>query len=336
MKTISYSALDTFSKCKKMFEFGYTRGLRTKSLNEALSFGSAGHACLEAYYLEQDWNAALDAWRDKAINLTITNPVLPIEDESDEEYLVFTQIDLSEITERVREVFTRYMFKWKDVDRTWTVLEVEKRFEIPVPNTDYVLVGVWDLIVKDSLGRLWLVDHKFPGKTFRDYEGLELDAQIGIYQWAAREYGYDTLGFIYNQILAKLPAIPSMNKTKNRVGGYVSVAECFTEWETYRMQVIAAGEEHLLKAYEEEMYPKLSQKAFFDRKEVYRSEKEIDNFYIDLQNRLESMEKIADLSYREPDKFKCAYCSFKEVCVGELRGEDMSEYIELNFERREK
>jgi hypothetical protein len=167
------------------------------------------------------------------------------------------------------------------------------------------------MILKDSQKRTWIMDSKFIGKTFRDYESLELDAQIGTYQWAAIQEGYNALGFLFNQILTRIPEPPKQNKTKNKFGGYTSVADIVSDWETYRLAAIGNGEEHLLEKYYEEMTPKLETKTFFDRKQIYRSDVEIENFYQDLKLRIEDLDRAKELIYRQPDKFKCMFCDFR-------------------------
>lgn len=337
MQTISFSELNTFSNCRKQWELQYKQGLQSKITAEPLSLGSAGHKALEAYYKGEDWRKALTDWRDTALARSISEPVTLAEDEEENDsQFEATTFDLGEMVLKVEQIMERYILKWGEEDKTWEILATEKRFEIPIPNTEYILVGLWDLILQDSQKRAWILDSKFPGKTFRDYESLELDAQIGIYQWAAINQGYNALGYIYNQILARLPEVPKQNKTKNKFGGYTSVAEIMTEWETYKLAAIGNGEEHLLSKYEDEMLPKLSGKVFFDRKYLYRSEIEIENFHQDLVTRIEDLNRSKELIYRQPDKFKCGYCSVKEICKGELRGEDMSYYKEMNFNVKER
>lgn len=337
MPTISYSELNTYSNCRQQWKYIYLDGLRSKIDSEPLSIGSAGHTCLEAYYKGEDWRKALYEWRDNALSRCISEPeVLPENELEDEEQFEVATFDLSEIVNRIEQIMDRYILKWGEEDKQWEIFAVEEWFEIPIPETEYILVGKWDLILKDNSDRIWLLDSKFPKKTFRDYESLELDDQVGIYQWAAIQKGYDALGFIYNQILAKLPDVPKQNKTKNKFGGYTSIAEISTEWETYRLAVIGNGEEHLLEQYEMEMVPKLAEKVFFDRKYLYRNETEIESFSQDLLSRIRDFSSSQENIYRQPDKFKCKYCSVREVCKGDLRGDDMSGYIEMHFDKKEK
>lgn len=332
MKTISYSEMETFSSCRQKHFWSYKEGLSPKGVQAALDFGSAGHAALEAYYTQQDWRKALQTWKDAHITHFIEN-ALP-QSEEDDEGVELEGVSVESIVAIAEQVVDRYILKYGAEDKYWTVLEVEKKFHIPIPNTDYILTGVWDLLIQDAEGRTWLVDHKFPVSAFRDDQALELDAQIGIYQWAAREYGHDTIGFIYNQILAKLPALPKVLATKNKLnGGKISTSELYTDWETFAQFVTDNGEKP--EDYWSGMYPKLSGKRFYDRRYVYRHQTEIENFGKQLQTRIRDMERITpDLVYMEPSKYGCNYCPFKGLCLATLRGEPLAPLVEEGFNQK--
>lgn len=334
MASISYSELSTFSDCRQKHFWSYRMGLSPKGLQAPLDFGSCAHKALEAYYTMEDWRKAIADWKDSKL-VTYVENALPQDESEDDEGFELEGVNVGSIAEQVEAVVERYILKWEQEDSHWEILEVERRFEISIPHTDYTLVGVWDLIVKDREGRIWLVDHKFPVNSFRDDEALELDAQIGIYQWAAKEQGYDTVGFIYNQTLAKLPALPSILATKNKLnGGKIGTSEIYTDWETFSEFVTANGEDPA--TYYEGMYPKLSGKRFYDRRYVYRSPVEVENFGRQLHTRIRDMERITpDLVYMEPSKYGCGYCPFKRLCMGFLRGEELEPLVTEGFDVRE-
>lgn len=335
---ISYSEIDTFNQCRQRWHYTYRQGLQPKEQAEPLTIGSAGHAALEAFYKGQDWHKALENWKDANTVAQIESPpVLPQSEEEDEFYFESTVNDLGATVSLVEQIIERYILKWGEIDRTWEILEVEKRFEIEIlPGV--TLVGVWDLILRDRDGNIWIMDHKFPGSTFRDFTSLELDAQIGIYQWAAQKMGYNALGFIYNQIKAKVPQTPKIlaKPRKSPFGGQISIAEIDTDWDTYSAFVVMNGEHHLLSDYEQEMVPKLNKRQFFDRSYLYRSPVEIGNFHDQMTARVSDFERGQDTIFMVPQKFNCQWCAFKGLCVETLKGQDISEMILNDFNVKER
>ncbi len=349
-QTISFSELNTFAKCRQMWQYSYAENLKPKTTSEPLEVGDCIHKAIMVYYQAGDWKQEIRNWLDGRLAAGIENPPQPLQNEQeDDDYFDVLSIDVSEIANLAEQVVERYILRYGEEDRTWKILEVEKRFEIPIPNTDYLLVGIFDLVVEDSQGNTWLVDHKCPKNSFRDYESLELDTQIGIYQWAAQQQqlGYNALGFIYNQIKRKLPKAPAINKTKNKFGGKISIAEIDSDWETYEQTLVANGESYLLDEYREEMIPKLEKKVWFQRNHIYRSQTEIDNFYRQLVKRMTDFDNVrhdlflnnsegmeSDLIYMNPERYTCGYCDFKGLCVESIKGQDISFMIEQDFERR--
>jgi hypothetical protein len=71
---------------------------------------------------------------------SISEPiVIPENEEEDESYFEATTFDLSSMVNKVEQIIERYILRWGEEDKTWEILEVEKRFEIPIPDTDYLL-----------------------------------------------------------------------------------------------------------------------------------------------------------------------------------------------------
>jgi hypothetical protein len=88
--------------------------------------------------------------------------------------------------------------------------QVEVRFEVPIPGIDparAVYRGTLDRVVRDSYGRLWIVDYKTAARI--DTNKLETDPQIGAYLWAGRLiYGEPIEGIVYLQARKEAPEEP--------------------------------------------------------------------------------------------------------------------------------
>ncbi len=143
-----------------------------------LRLGSAGHLAFKAFYGGKPTHEALDwAYEELA----------PSNQEEEKQW------------EALRETL---VFYWTHTltDR-WTVLEVEK--EVRVGR----YMGILDLIVQDSTGRVMIVDHKFQKSTSVSH--LEIDPQISFYLLLARELGIGAEGLLFNIIpMGKLQAHP--------------------------------------------------------------------------------------------------------------------------------
>jgi len=304
--TVSWSEISTWCECRQKWYWTYEVGIVPKRVERAPSIGSCGHVAIAAILRGEDWKQAIDKWRKEEINKR------PMFDEEIEEY--------DEIVKLVKGIIPRYLEHYQD---TWEPVLVEHRFEIPVPGTSLKLIGYWDAIVKSDDGHLWLLEHKFP-QQFRTEEQVELDGQIGVYQHAAHRLGYPVIGTVYNQLLARLPAIPNINKD-----GSVSKARIYTDWKTYKSIVEAQG---LNPADYEDMKEKLQSFEFFKRFYIYRSKTEIKLFAEDVQRRIWDMRKVKKHIYRSESHITCGRCPYRELCLEQLKGGDVEHIIEMNFE----
>jgi len=281
-----------------------------KRLRRAPSIGRLGHIGLAAQLKGEPYA--------KAIHDFVENDIAERDlfDEEIEEY--------REMKDLATALVARYLGRWGD---TWEPLTVEDRFEIPIRGLKAKLRGYLDAIVKDENDRIWLVERKFPQNQFRTEEDILLDGQLGVYQYAAIKLGYEVCGIIYDQILAKLPKEPKINKD-----GTISKARVRTDWETYKAKVIEQGLDP--KDYID-MKPKLEDFEFFKRYQIYRPEGEIKAFARDMERRIWDMRRKKKHIYMAENSIMCGMCDYKELCVEQLKGGDIEWVIEKDFEYKE-
>src|SRR5690606_22851386 len=74
--------------------------------------------------------------------------------------------EYKEVREQAEALVERYIKHYQEKGEEFKVLAVEEHFQVTIPTakghksmTD--LQGVFDLVVEDDTGELWLVDHKF-------------------------------------------------------------------------------------------------------------------------------------------------------------------------------
>lgn len=165
----------------------------------------------------------------------------------------------------------------------------------------------------------WGLEAKFVGQ-FRSPESIELSSQLAMYLLYMQEAWSNDPRLIYLQILNKVPAIPSVNKT-----GGISRSPITTDWDTYKATVEANG-------YNPEDYAdvreKLSGKRFWTEQVVTRSSERLKEDRAALYDvTVEIMAKRKRV-YMCDSPFLCKSCQFRDLCLETVRGRDPLELIE--------
>ena len=311
-ENISWSEISAWCTCRQKWYWGYDRKITTKKLQRAPSVGSCGHAAIAAYRRGEDWDRAIGNWLDSELDQQ--------EAMFDEEMEAY-----QEIVDLIRNIMPRYIDQYEKEDANFRTIKVEERFEVPVAGTSIKLIGYWDELLMDRDGFYWLRENKFPQQRFRSEEDLELDGQIGTYQWAANRLGYPIVGTIFDQVLAKVPAIPKTNKD-----GSLSRAKVATDWATYERTARRNGLDPIDYM---EMQEKLADVRFFDRKYIYRPPIEVKLFAQDMRRRIwDVRRKKRRHIYRNESSINCGWCSYRELCLELVKGGDIEEIIEMQYQ----
>ena len=311
-RPVSWSEINTWCQCRMQHYWRYVVGITPKTYQRAPSRGSAGHAALAAAYLGQDWREALQEWLKEQI-------------ESRE---LFNEevADFEDMVDTASQILPRYFDHYAEEEQHWEVLETEYKFEISISGLKTKLKGFIDGIIRDKDGDLWLLEHKFPQRQFRSREQVDLNGQLGVYQYAANKCGFPTIGIIYNQLLWQLPRVPKINKN-----GSISRQAIKTDWPTYRAMV---SEQGLDPTDYWDMKEKLADTEFFRRFRIYRSNTENKNFMRDIERRIWDMRKKNKHIYMSGGFFDCPRCSYRDLCIEHTKGGDVEFLIRNNFQPR--
>lgn len=308
-KDVSWSEIQAWCTCRMRWHWAYIRGIVPRKVERAPSVGACGHVAVAAALRGEDWGAAVSTWLDHELGKTA------LFDEEAEERKAVAHL--------VMAIMPRYLKAYPD---TFEPVLVEHKFEIPIRGIGTRLIGYWDAIVRGRDGKLWLMEHKFPQQRFRSEEDLELDGQIGVYQYAAHRLGYPVVGTIYNQLLARLPAEPAVNKD-----GTLSKSKVYTDWPTYSAAVVAHG---LDPAKYLDMQDKLVDFKFFQRNHIYRPLVEVRLFTRDMERRIWDMRSAKKHLYRSESFIICGRCPYRELCLESVKGGDVEYIIENQFEAK--
>jgi hypothetical protein len=316
--TVSYSEIDTWTACRQRWFWAYGLKLEPRHVSRRPSLGSCAHAGVAAYLLCPGdklarWlaaGAAMLAWRDNEIR---TRSLFPEE--------------IAEYDEILAEC-EQILFKWFKTDpfKGHTVVAVEHKFSVPIPRHRVVLEGYFDLITRDSLGKLWLWEFKFPGQSFRSENDLDLDVQIGVYHYAAVRSGFPVIGIIFQQVLGKVCKQPKRNQN-----GQMSRQDLRCDWETYEQALIDAG---LDPADYQDMREKLSGKIFWQRYFRHRNKTELNIFVQDMTARVWDMRRKRKHIYMAENRINCGVCPYRELCIEQLRGGHVDDVIAAQFQPR--
>ena len=205
MKTtiVSYSELDTYRQCPLKHQLSY-RQRWTKPAQEgrALARGSLWHKVMELHYLALQiaqestpgWSipANVEAQTLNTIWQTVIRPLLsdPATGEQTPDQAL------------IEWMYRGYIKMW-GADRDWQILEVERTGFAPLPaesgrdSSRYRLKVKMDLLVRDRMGQIWLVDHKSCSELPTKLE-LDIDDQFGLYTGALRRLGWKVYGSIHS------------------------------------------------------------------------------------------------------------------------------------------
>lgn len=167
----SNSSTSTFRRCKYKYFLTYGKekiGIPSEK-GPGLKMGSAGHMALKAFYSGKSIQTAYD-WA----------------------YESFAPSNDAEVSKF--DVLKSVLREYWPIARVdgWKVIEVEKKVEIGR------FQGIFDLIVANKNGKIWIVDHKF--NRSHSVTHLEIDTQVSYYLMLSRMLGIEAQGLLYNII----------------------------------------------------------------------------------------------------------------------------------------
>lgn len=208
--TVSFSELDTFRQCFMKHELAYgQRWSKEQTDNGALGLGTLWHRVLECHYL-----TIKSAQVSDGDGRTVWNV-------SKEDLLIGVQEAVNTLLAEMRDDEKRdpevlKILKWMylghleayGLDEEYDIVAVESTAVLTLKNADgsnsWVRLKVkLDLILRDSDGRYWVLDHKSAASIGRDDKDLDWDDQFGLYIAAMRKQGIRIMGAIHSAAVKK-------------------------------------------------------------------------------------------------------------------------------------
>lgn len=190
-RKISNSEATDALTCERLYFNAYIRGgqgLAPKKLRGPLAIGGCGHEALEVYFRNRKDGVS----HDESVNKSIQHLSNMIADLDNCIY------DMEAII-KARICLDRYFLHYGD-HSDWTILQVEKLYEMQIPNQPFSVPMRLDLLVHDkSTGKILLVDHKF---TYDWWKPRKFNLRGQFYKYVAilRHNGVKVDAVVINQL----------------------------------------------------------------------------------------------------------------------------------------
>lgn len=307
----SWSEAKTWQRCPKQWDYKYGQNLVPKRKQKPLFLGSWIHSCLESYYKTGDWKAGNAVYLEQYNNL--------FEEEREE----FDK--KGPLPDLVKRVIQSYL--WYNRNDPWEVLFVEKEFKL-VLKGNIGVKGIIDLVVRDSQGLIWVIDHKTASSIPEPSAFHAMDPQLMVYPWAAeRVLGIQPAGIIYNYIRSRPPSLPKLNKD-----GSLSKRKISTDYPTVVRFLKANNYDP--NDFKELLKPLYRRSPFLRR---YRLPREKHVTLEILQDFLTTGIQIRDHK-RTPRVITrdCVRCGYHDLCRADLNGFDTTSMRKHEFTLRQR
>lgn len=214
----------------------------------------------------------------------------------------------------------------------------EEEVRIPVSKVPIMYHGTFDRIVRDRLGRWWIMDWKTAKGA--DTNKLDTDDQISAYLWAAEQwFGRPIHGFMYVQLTKETPQPP-----KRVANGTLSTdKKQKTTHALYRAELIKDYKE--VRRAPAKMIDFLNTLAELDTPEgdrfvrwdmVTRTKAQKESTYYNIMGEVELMTTPNLYLFPNPTR-DCSWdCPFRDACIMQDNGqeEELQAWLDLNFEER--
>jgi len=309
---VSNSRINTWRRCPNRFRYKYVMDLRPKGRRIQLERGTWIHELLMVHYDGEDWRE-----RHRALTKKFNTF---FEEEREQ---------LGDLPAECGRIMKSYLRHYRNEDKRYVTIDSEMDEVVTLSNGLRVNVII-DLVVWDKvLKGIWLWDHK-TRKSFEDADNILLDPQGSRYYDAAQIMGYrPLLGFVANEIRTKAPAVPGMLQS----GELSQRKNIDTDVYTYMSAIRAEGLDPSRYAEILEIIAAKQKDRFFRRTALPKDPP------ILKQNRIELVQSANEILHAErknayPRTFdkSCSWgCDYRDICIAELMGGDISSMIKMNY-----
>ena len=303
---ISYSQISNWMKCRKAWQFSYQEKLVPRVTNRPMFLGSAAHLSLTELIMGNDHTKACY----EALAEILEKGDFSLDEAAEQTEIVALGIRIGErsYTDIMQEPWeTVYM----GVENP--VALCEHRLFMSIPGWKDPAHGTPDWVARhrDS-GQVMVWDFK-NRKAMQPEWAEDVDIQLAFYQKLLQENGIVTDGAIKYQAKSTIPRIPALTKK-----GTMSKANILTTWDIYQEELEKHG---LVPGDYADMRVKLEGREWFRQTPVYRSSAEVNRVFEQIIVPA-ALDIASPTVYPSMGYMNCRTCSYRELCVEEMKGGD--------------
>lgn len=318
MAYLSYSQLATFLGCHWKWDLAYVGRIRPLWTEAPPDLGGACHAGMESAVKYQPAEVGINNWLSKRMEELE-------EREMDEELKDQMVEQLPTMAEQAMAIVPRTLelieFQHWETYQHGGELLVEYGFTIPLPGWEGFLAYVDWVATDKRTGLVWVWDWKFRA-SIPDEFSEDTNLQKAIYSYGLNLKGVPVAGSRIATSRAAVPKQPKLLKSKKGMAR----SDIVTTWEVYRDALLRHGFDPMDYL---DMQSKLETKKWYAEAPVHRSEYELqatwDRIVLPAAHAMvEHREgRIHPGPIRNLGSFSCRSCWAKQLCLSDLRGEDM-------------
>lgn len=311
---LSNSRLNTAHRCWNLYRYKYVMGLKKKQRSLPLERGSWIHELLMVDADGEDWKV-----RHKLLTAKFRNLWQEDRDE------------LGDLPTECARIFLNYKRHYRSDRDRYVVVDTELDETVTLPNGVQLRIII-DRVVEDTIdGGLWLWDHKTRA-NFENIDSMMLDPQLTLYFAGAEILGYQPVrGVMYDEIRTKAPTVPALLKNGSLSKAKNIDTDVFTYMSEIRRQELdPADYADILAIVANKSKDKFLRRTPLPKdppvlRQVVREAMATGQQMLDCERR--------DAYPRCHDK-SCNWCDYKDLCLAELYGGDITPLINMNYTDR--
>lgn len=343
-------------------------GLKPKETPRPFTFGTAAHSGLEEGYNPKTWYMMQDPEKRPFMVARTLDVFHRSMEESRARYLKLTGkegLEPEQLEEYLADLELgqgMLLHYWDYVDRhnmdRFTPVATEISFSVPIFHPDdvealfpelcrqarmdgyagaiIVYKGRIDLLLQDDWGEYWIWDHKTTSRVKDTMGFLEMDEQLGSYNWAAQQMlGIKIAGNVYAELFKGYPLPPQRMKVQRLGRNYSTNKQYPTSYDLAKETLEKAGEdmtlyEDYLQFLKEEGIP------YVRRTPVHRNQHELTEIGQRIKDEVIEMLDPNLKMYPHPTPFACDHCPFRMPCVATNDGSDVEWILQTNYTKEKR
>lgn len=313
---LTNSRSTSFKLCRRRHCYEYEIGLRPIVDAKALRMGTAFHMGLDWLKISADIEASVSRVR-------------RFYEENGSDGVGYECVTVESLVRG---------YDWRWTEQLLEVVASEKTFTLPLinpatgaPSKLFSLAGKIDGVVKLEDGRLAVLEHKLLGEDISSggemWRRLQMDQQISLYVYAARQLGWDVSAVLYD--VARKPTIkPTSVPTLDRKGLKIVLDQhgvrTFNaqgkprQSADTRLGFALATRPMTPEEWSEKLWADIQERPeyYFARVEIARLDSEIDEVCQELWDQAKAIRdaQLNNRWYRTVSRNSCPYCPYFALC----------------------